>query len=45
MTKKVRVYLDILKNKLIASIKKFGFIDLVNSNKFYYKYYQHNDPK
>ena len=27
------------------SIKKFGFIDLDNSNKFYYKYYQHNDPK
>ena len=33
------VYLDILNNKLIASIKKFGFIDPVNSNKFYYKYY------
>ena len=27
------------------SIKKFGSIDLDNSNKFYYKYYQHNDPK
>ena len=39
------VYLDILKNELIASIKKFSFIDPVNSNKFYYKYYQDNDPK
>ena len=37
------VYLDILKNELIASIKKFGFIDPVNSNKFCYKYYQDND--
>ena len=36
MTKEV--YLDILKNELIASIKKFGCIDPVNSNKFYYKY-------
>ena len=26
------VYLDILKNELIPSIKKFGFIDPVNSN-------------
>ena len=43
MTKEV--YLDILKNELIAKIKKFGFIDPVNSNKFYYKYYQDNDPK
>ena len=43
MTKKV--YLDILKNELIASIKKFGFINPVNPNKFYYKYYQNNDPK
>ena len=30
MTKEV--YFDILKNQLIASIKKFGFIDPVNSN-------------
>ena len=30
-----KVYLDILKNKLIDSIKKFGFIDLVNPIKFY----------
>ena len=29
------VYLDILKNELIPSIKKFGFIDPVNKNKFY----------
>ena len=29
------VYLDILKNELIAIIKKFGFIDPVNRNKFY----------
>ena len=29
----------------MASIKKFGFIDLVNRNKFYYKYYQDNDSK
>ena len=43
MTKKV--YLDILKNELIASIKKFGFIEPVNPNKLYYKYYQGNDPK
>ena len=43
MTKEV--YLDILKIELIASIKKFGFIDPVNPNKFYYKYYQDNDPK
>ena len=28
------VYLDILKNELIAIIKKFGVIDLVNPNKF-----------
>ena len=39
------VYLDIWKNELIASIKKFGYIDPVNPNKFYYKYYQDNDPK
>ena len=39
------VYLDILKNELIASLKKFGFIDPVNPNKFYSKYYQGNDPK
>ena len=32
-------------NELIASIKKFGFIDPINPNKFYYKYYQDNDPK
>ena len=38
-------YLDILKNELIASIKKIGFIDSINPNKFYYKYYQDNDPK
>ena len=43
MTKEV--YLDILKNELIASIKKFGFIDPVNLNKFYYKYYQDNGTK
>ena len=43
MTKEL--FLDILKNELIASIKKFGFIDSVNPNKFYYKYYQDNDPK
>ena len=43
MTKKV--YLNILKNELIASINKFGFIDPVNPNKFYYKYYQDNDRK
>ena len=30
---------------MIAGIKKFGFIDPVNLNKFYYKYYQDNDPK
>ena len=43
MTKEV--YLDILNNELIASIKKFGFIYPVNPNKFYYKYHQDNDPK
>ena len=43
MTKKV--YLDILKTELIASNKKFAFIDPVNPNKFYYKCYQDNDPK
>ena len=43
MTKEV--YFDILKNELSASIKKFDFIDPVNLNKFYYKYYQDNDPK
>ena len=43
MTKKL--YPDISKNELIARIKKFGFIDPLNSNKFYYKYYQVNDPK
>ena len=43
MTKEV--YLDILKNELIASIKKFGFIDPINPNKFHYKYYQDNGPK
>ena len=37
-----KVYLDILKNELIASIKNFGFIDPVKPNKFYYKYYQDN---
>ena len=41
MTKEL--YLDILKNDLIASIKKCGFIDPVNPHKFYYKYYQNND--
>ena len=30
------VYLDILKNELIASIKKFGFIDPDNQIKFSY---------
>ena len=39
------VYLDILKNELIATIKKFGFIDQVNPNKFCYKYYEDNYPK
>ena len=43
MTKEV--YLDILKNELIANIKKFDFIDMVNPNKFYFKCYQDNDPK
>ena len=43
MTKEV--YLVTLKNELIVSIKKFGFIDPVNPNKFYCKYYQDNDPK
>ena len=33
------------RNELIASIKKFGFIDPVNPNKFYYKYYQDKDSK
>ena len=42
MTKEV--YFDIL-NELIDSINNFGFIDPVNPNKFYYKYYQDNDPK
>ena len=36
MTKKL--YPDISKNELIPSIKKFGLIDPVNPNKFYYKY-------
>ena len=35
----MEVYLDSLKNELITSIKNFGFIDPVNSNKYYYKYY------
>ena len=39
------VCLDILKNDLIASIKKFGFIDPVNLIKFYYKYYKDNGSK
>ena len=39
------VYLDILKDEPIDSIKKCGFIDPVNLNKFYYKYYQDSDPK
>ena len=39
------VHFDILKNEQIASIWKFDFIDPVNSNKFYYKYYQDNDSK
>ena len=43
MTKEV--YLDVLKNELIANIKKFNFIEPINPNKFYYKYYQDNDPK
>ena len=43
MTKEV--YLDILKNELIPSIKKFDFIVPVNPNKFYYKYYEENYPK
>ena len=43
MTKEVQP--SILKNELIGSIKKFGFIDPVNRNKFYYKCYQDNDPK
>ena len=36
------VYPDILQNEQIVSINK---IDPVNSNKFYYNYYQDNDPK
>ena len=40
MTKEV--YFDILKNN---NIKKLGFIDPVNPNILYYKYYQDNDPK
>ena len=43
MTKEV--YLDVLKTELIANIKKFNFIEPINPNKFYYKYYQDNDPK
>ena len=43
MTKEA--YLVILKNEVIASIKKFDFIGPVNPNKFNYKYYQDNDPK
>ena len=43
MTKEV--YFHILKNELIASIRKFGLIDPVSPNKFYYKYYQDNYPK
>ena len=43
MTKEV--YLDILKNELIVSVEKFGFIDPFNLNKLYYKYYQDNDSK
>ena len=43
MTKEV--YFDILKNELISSIMKFGFVDPVNPNKLYYKYYQDSDPK
>ena len=39
------IYLDTLKNQLIAGIKKFGFIDPVDLNKLYYKYCQDNDPK
>ena len=38
-------YLDILRNKLFASIKKFGFIDPVKQNKFYCKYYQDSGSK
>ena len=40
MTKEVYV-----ENELIASIKKFAFIDPVNPNISYYKHYQDNDPK
>ena len=40
-----KLYLDILKNELTVSIKKFGFIYPVNPNKFNYKYYQHDGPK
>ena len=43
--REVYEHLDILKKELIASIKKFGFIDPVNPNKFYYTYYQDNDHK
>ena len=39
------VYLDIVKNELTVSIKKFDFIDQVISNKFNQKYYQDKDPK
>ena len=45
MTKEVYLDTSILKNELIASVKKFGSNDPVNSNKFYYKYYQDNNPK
>ena len=37
------VYLGILKTELIASIKKFDFNNLINLNKFCYKYCQDND--
>ena len=39
------VYLDVLRNELIDSIKKFDFIVTVNPYKFYSKYCQDYDPK
>ena len=42
----IRIFNEIMtKEVYLASIKKFGFIDPVNPNKFYYKYYQDILPK
>lgn len=43
MTKEV--YLDILKNDLCSSARKFGFFDPENPQKLNFKFYQDNDPK